>query len=80
MKAVSVKHGVRLITLESDGMWRASGFLSKAFEPFARHGVSIDLVSTSETSVTVSLDDDPGLTPDVLGALQDDLSAIAGSP
>ena len=77
MKAVSVKHGVRLITLESDGMWRASGFLSQAFAPFARHGVSIDLVSTSETSVTVSLDDDPGLTPDVLGALEDDLATIA---
>lgn len=77
LKAVSVKHGVRLITLETDGMWRASGFLAKAFEPFSRHGVSIDLVSTSETSVTVSLDDDPGLTPDVLGALEDDLGEIA---
>ena len=77
LKAVSVKQGVRLITLETDGMWRASGFLAKAFEPFSRHGVSIDLVSTSETSVTVSLDDDPGLTPDVLGALEDDLAAIA---
>ncbi len=77
LKAVSVKQGVRLITLETDGMWRASGFLAKAFEPFSRHGVSIDLVSTSETSVTVSLDDDPGLTPDVLGALQDDLGEIA---
>lgn len=77
LKAVSVKQGVRLITLETDGMWRASGFLSKAFEPFSRHGVSIDLVSTSETSVTVSLDDDPGLTPDVLAALEDDLAEIA---
>lgn len=77
LKAVSVKQGVRLITLETDGMWRASGFLSKAFEPFSRHGVSIDLVSTSETSVTVSLDDDPGLTPDVLAALEDDLADIA---
>lgn len=77
LKAVSVKQGVRLITLETDGMWRASGFLATAFEPFSRHGVSIDLVSTSETSVTVSLDDDPGLTPDVLAALEDDLGKIA---
>ena len=77
LKAVSVKHGVRLITLETDGMWRASGFLARAFEPFSRHGVSIDLVSTSETSVTVSLDDEPGLTPDVIAALEDDLSDVA---
>lgn len=77
LKAISMKDGVRLITLDTSGMWRASGFLAKAFEPFARHGVSIDLVSTSETSVTVSLDDDPGLTPELLGALQDDLATIA---
>jgi len=77
LKAISMKTGVRLITLDTSGMWRASGFLARAFEPFARLGVSIDLVSTSETSVTVSLDKDPGLTPDVLGALQDELSQIA---
>lgn len=77
LKAVSVKNGVRLITLDTSGMWRASGFLAKAFEPFARHGVSIDLVSTSETSVTVSLDDDPALTPAVLTALEADLARIA---
>tara|TARA_R110000868_G_scaffold53744_9_gene168692 strand:+ start:12708 stop:15299 length:2592 start_codon:yes stop_codon:yes gene_type:complete len=77
LKAVSAKFGVRLITLESEGMWHASGFLAKAFEPFAHHGVSIDLVSTSQTSVTVSLDADPGLTPAVLAALQADLAAIA---
>jgi diaminopimelate decarboxylase/aspartate kinase len=77
LKAVSVKYGVRLITLTSDGMWRASGFLARAFEPFARHDVSIDLVSTSETSVTVSLDEDIALTPGVLGRLETDLAQIA---
>lgn len=77
LKAVSVKQGVRLITLSTGGMWQASGFLARAFEPFSRHDVSIDLVSTSETSVTVSLDEDPGLTPEILDALQDDLAQIA---
>jgi len=77
LKAVSVKQGVRLISLTTEGMWQASGFLARAFEPFSRHGVSIDLVSTSETSVTVSLDDDPSLTPEVLSGLQDDLAQIA---
>ncbi|MHA6287520.1 bifunctional aspartate kinase/diaminopimelate decarboxylase [Maricaulis sp. CAU 1757] len=77
LKAVSVKQGVRLVTLETEGMWQASGFLARAFEPFARHNISIDLVSTSQTSVTVSLDPDPGLTDDVLAALIEDLHAIA---
>ena len=33
-----------------------SGFLADAFEIFKHHGLSVDLVSTSETNVTVSLD------------------------
>jgi hypothetical protein len=37
-------------------MWHQVGFLADAFAVFKRHGLSVDLVSTSETSVTVSLD------------------------
>ena len=37
-------------------MWHSVGFLADAFAVFKQHGLSIDLVSTSETSVTVSLD------------------------
>ena len=37
-------------------MWQQVGFLSDVFQEFKRHGLSIDLVSTSETNVTVSLD------------------------
>jgi diaminopimelate decarboxylase/aspartate kinase len=77
LKAVSVKHGVRLISMTTDGMWHASGFLARAFEPFARHGISIDLVSSSETSVTLSLDDDPALTNATITALEDELARIA---
>jgi len=32
------------------------GFLADAFQVFKNHGLSVDLVSTSETNVTVSLD------------------------
>jgi diaminopimelate decarboxylase/aspartate kinase len=45
--------------MESLGMWQQVGFLSDVFEVFKNHGLSIDLVSTSESNVTVSLD--PGL-------------------
>ena len=37
-------------------MWHEVGFLADAFQVFKRHGLSVDLVSTSETNVTVSLD------------------------
>jgi diaminopimelate decarboxylase/aspartate kinase len=77
LKAVSVKRDVRLITLQTGGMWRRSGFLAEAFAPFAARGVSIDLVSTSETAVTVSLDADVTLTRETLDGLVADLAAVA---
>ncbi|HSS77843.1 MAG TPA: bifunctional aspartate kinase/diaminopimelate decarboxylase, partial [Thermoanaerobaculia bacterium] len=77
VKAISSRSGITLIAMETVGMWQEVGFLAKAFEIFAEHGVSIDSVSTSETNVTVSLD--PGanaLEPGVLRALLADLSAF----
>ena len=56
VKAVCIKKGITLISLESPGMWHEVGFLADAFHVFKRHGMSVDQVSTSETSVTVSLD------------------------
>jgi bifunctional diaminopimelate decarboxylase / aspartate kinase len=56
VKAVCTKKGLTLISLESPGMWHQVGFLADAFQVFKHHGMSVDLVSTSETNVTVSLD------------------------
>lgn len=56
VKAVCIKKGITLVAMESPGMWHQVGFLADAFAIFKRQGLSIDQVSTSETSVTVSLD------------------------
>jgi diaminopimelate decarboxylase/aspartate kinase len=56
VKAVCSKKGITLVSLESPGMWHQVGFLADAFQVFKQHGMSVDLVSTSETNVTVSLD------------------------
>ena len=56
VKAVCVKKGITLVSLDSPGMWHEVGFLADAFQIFKAHGLSVDLVSTSETNVTVSLD------------------------
>ena len=61
LKAVSIKSGVRLVVMEGSGMWRRPGFLADVFACFKACEVSVDLVSTSETNVTVTLDPDPGL-------------------
>ncbi len=56
VKAIAIKKGITLVSMESPGMWHQVGFLADAFQVFKRQGLSVDLVSTSETNVTVSLD------------------------
>ncbi|MET0533392.1 MAG: bifunctional aspartate kinase/diaminopimelate decarboxylase [Steroidobacter sp.] len=56
VKAVTIKKSITLVSMETVGMWHSVGFLADAFQVFKDHGLSVDLVSTSETSVTVSLD------------------------
>jgi diaminopimelate decarboxylase/aspartate kinase len=56
VKAISKKTGVMLVSMDTLGMWQQVGFLSDAFAMFKKHGISVDLVSTSESNVTASLD------------------------
>ena len=56
VKAIAIKKGITLVSMESPGMWHQVGFLADAFQVFKRQGLSVDLISTSETNVTVSLD------------------------
>jgi diaminopimelate decarboxylase/aspartate kinase len=56
VKAISGRTGVTLVSMETVGMWRRVGFLARAFRCFSEAGLSVDLVSTSESNVTVTLD------------------------
>jgi len=77
VKAVCTKKGITLVSLESPGMWHQVGFLADAFQIFKAHGMSVDLVSTSETNVTVSLDPAANsLDNTLLSALVTDLSRL----
>jgi diaminopimelate decarboxylase/aspartate kinase len=77
VKAVCTKKGITLVSLESPGMWHQVGFLADAFQIFKAHGMSVDLVSTSETNVTVSLDPAANsLDNALLSALVTDLSRL----
>jgi bifunctional diaminopimelate decarboxylase / aspartate kinase len=77
VKAVCTKKGITLVSLESPGMWHQVGFLADAFQIFKAHGMSVDLVSTSETNVTVSLDPAANsLDRALLGDLVGDLSRL----
>ncbi len=70
VKAIAIKKGITLISMDSPGMWHQVGFLADAFAVFKQQGLSVDLVSTSETNVTVSLDPAANtLDPAALAAL-----------
>jgi bifunctional diaminopimelate decarboxylase / aspartate kinase len=56
LKAIALKKGITLVSMDSPGMWHQVGFLADAFAVFKEQGLSVDLISTSETNVTVSLD------------------------
>ncbi len=77
VKAISVKKGITLVSMDTMGMWQQVGFLADAFACFKRRGISVDLVSTSETNVSVTLD--PGanvLSDGSLSAVVADLTAL----
>lgn len=66
IKAVSARRGLTLVSMESLGMWQESGFLADVFGVFAQLSLSVDLVSTSESVVTVTLDETGPALDDVV--------------
>jgi diaminopimelate decarboxylase/aspartate kinase len=77
VKGICFRNGLTLISMDSVGMWHEVGFLARAFAAFANNGVSVDLISTSETNVTVSIDPTHGELPeDVQRALVADLESL----
>jgi aspartate kinase len=60
-RAIAHKHNVTIVNVVSTRMLLAHGFLARIFEVFARHRVVVDLVSTSEVSVSCTVDREDGL-------------------
>ncbi|MHC4452764.1 MAG: aspartate kinase [Planctomycetota bacterium] len=58
VKSIASKRGTTLITIESTRMLLQAGFMARIFEVFARHNLSVDLVATSEVTVSVTVDGD----------------------
>jgi diaminopimelate decarboxylase/aspartate kinase len=54
--ALSSRSNITVVSMETVGMWHEVGFLADAFRCFSDLGLSVDLVSTAESNVTVTLD------------------------
>ena len=71
IKSIAFKRGVTIINVTSTRMLLAYGFLRKIFEVFDQYQTSVDVVTTSEVSVSITLD-----STDRLEAIKRDLEGI----
>ncbi len=68
-KAIAAKDGIIAINIKSSRMLLAHGFLRRVFEVFEKYKTSIDMISTSEVAVSVTIDDDKHLN-EIVGELK----------
>ena len=54
--AVTAKKGITIFTITSNRMYNAYGFMSRVFERLAEYNVVVDLISTSEVSLSFTVD------------------------
>jgi len=76
IRAISLRRKQTLLNVHSLDMLHRSGYLARLFEVLAKYKISVDLVTTSEVSVSLTLDTDiqsaekNKLTPEVLAELR----------
>ncbi|MFC0117184.1 lysine-sensitive aspartokinase 3 [Pseudoalteromonas xiamenensis] len=75
IRAVTQRKNQLLLTLKSPEMLLASGFLARVFGILSSYNISVDLVTTSEISVALTLDNAPNASrPELEQACLDELS------
>ena len=57
LKAISAKDGITAIKIRSNRMLMAHGFLKKIFEVFDKYETAIDMITTSEIAISLTIDD-----------------------
>jgi aspartate kinase len=61
--SIAYKEGQSVVTLTSTRMLGEAGFLARAFDVLGRHGVVVDMLATSEVSVSFTADRGDALGP-----------------
>ncbi len=69
IKAIAAKDGITAIRIVSSRMLLASGFMSKVFNIFETYKTSIDMITTSEVGVSMSIDNTDHLN-EIIGELK----------
>jgi aspartate kinase len=71
VRAIASKRRITLVSVSSSRMLLAYGFLRRIFEIFEKHQTPVDLIATSEVSVSVTIDN-----PSAIDGIARDLSEI----
>jgi len=69
IKSIAAKDGITAVKINSSRMLLAYGFLRRVFEVFERYKTSIDMITTSEVAVSLTIDDTTYLA-DIIGELK----------
>ena len=69
IKSIAAKDGITAIKIQSSRMLLAYGFLRRIFEVFERYKTPIDMITTSEVAVSLTIDDTRHL-PDIIKELE----------
>lgn len=69
VKAIAHKQGLTVLQITAARMLGAYGFLRAVFEVFERHRTAVDVVATSEVSISLTIDDDSALAA-IVGELR----------
>lgn len=72
---IAFKKNITLVNIYSTRMLGAHGFLKSVFDVFARHKLSVDLISTSEVNISLTLD--PNSNPVSLQAAKGELAEFS---
>jgi aspartate kinase len=70
IKSIAAKDGITAIKIQSTRMLLAYGFLRRVFEVFERYKTPIDMITTSEVAVSLTIDETTNL-PDIIKELND---------
>ncbi|WP_275661290.1 lysine-sensitive aspartokinase 3 [Vibrio mediterranei] len=77
-RALALRNNQTMVTLRNPKMFQAYGFLADVFTVLAKHKISVDLVTTSEVSVSLTLDqtDTCGGAPELPAQAQQELEQL----
>src|SRR5262249_60453684 len=70
-RAIAMKKGITVVLISQPRMLMAYGFVARVFEVFDRNRTPVDLIATSEVSISLTVDD-----PDTVPAVQAELAPL----